>query len=77
MAQQYPYRRVTNRPTLINPIDYPLTRTERQATSLKQGWEAVTSPTTLARTPPAGGALTSLIAGRRVAGSSNLRGGRV
>lgn len=77
MAQQYPFRRVTNRPTIINPVSYPLTRTERLADDLKTAWESVTAVTTPARTPPAGGRLTGLIAGRRVAGSTNLRGGRV
>lgn len=77
MAQQYPFRRVTNRPTIINPVDYPLSRTERLAADLRAAWTSVTVPTTPARTPPAGGRLTRLIAGSRVAGATNLRGGRV
>lgn len=77
MAQKYPYTRVTNRPTILPVGAYPLTPLERQATGLKQAWEHVTAKTTQARTPPAGGRLTSAIAGKRVAGGANLRGGRV
>lgn len=77
MAQLYPFRRVTNRPTIINPVDHPLSRTEQQAVGLKTAWRSVTVPTTPARTPPAGGRLTALVAGKRVAGSTALRGGRL
>lgn len=77
MAQLYPLKRVTNRPTIINPVSHALTPLERQAFGLKMAWESRSVPTTLARTPPAGGRLTSVIAGKRVAGATVLRGGRV